>query len=57
MIAEPPSLGATQEIATLVPETVLDGAAGTLGTVGKIAPPPYIDAAEFPTEFVAKTLA
>ena len=31
MIAEPPSLGATHEITTVVPEIAVVGAAGVLG--------------------------
>ena len=40
VIAEPPSAGATQFIRTLLPETVVVGAAGELGAVGRAAPLP-----------------
>ena len=40
VIAEPPFAGATQFIRTLLPETVVVGAAGELGAVGRAAPLP-----------------
>ena len=55
MIADPPSAGAAQVIETLLPETVVVGAAGELGSVGRAAPLPYEDAAEVPKAFVATT--
>lgn len=49
VIAEPPSTGATQVIATLVLlGFVVVGAAGVIGTVGSTAPLPDADAAELP---------
>ena len=48
VIAEPPSAGAVQVIETLLPETVVVGAVGVLGAVGRTAPLPAGDAAEFP---------
>jgi hypothetical protein len=47
-IAEPPSAGATQVIATSVPEIAVVGANGVVGTVGSTAPLPEGDAAEGP---------
>ncbi len=40
---------------TLVPETTVVGAAGALGSLGRTAPVPDVDAAELPTAFVAST--
>jgi len=71
VIAEPPSLGATHVIVTLVFElTEVVGAAGTLGVKivavcevgalgidGNTAPLPGDDAAELPILFVAITVA
>ena len=56
MIVEPPLLGATQVIVTLVFEfTEVVGASGTLGAVGSTAPLPEEDKAELPKLFVAST--
>jgi hypothetical protein len=59
VITEPPSEGATQVISTLgLLRFVVVGAAGTLGSVGRTAPPlPDKDAAELPIAFVADTVA
>ena len=57
MIAEPPSAAATQFIITLLPENVVVGADGVVGTVGIIAPFPAGDAAEEPIAFIAFILA
>jgi hypothetical protein len=57
VITEPPSTGATQVIVTLVPETAVVGAAGTMGTVGKTAPLPDEDVDELPMAFLANTVA
>ncbi len=48
-----PCAGATHVISTLLPEIVVFGAAGTLGTVG--VPLPARDAAEVPIKFIALT--
>ncbi len=55
MITDPPSAGATQLTATLVPEIVVVGFTGVWGIVGSTAPFPEVDAAEVPIEFVACT--
>jgi hypothetical protein len=61
VIADPPSLGATHVIVTLVFElTKVVGAAGTLGIEidkGNTAPLPEADATELPTVLVATTVA
>ena len=48
-----PCAGANHVISTLLPEIVVFGAAGTLGTVG--VPLPVGDAAEVPIKFIAFT--
>ncbi len=54
MIAEPPSAGPAQFIITLLPETVVVGAAGVEGAVaGIIAPLLAGDEAELPKAFMA----
>ena len=58
MIAEPPFVGATQEIVTLTfVLTKVDGAAGVAGDVVIIAPLPAGEADELPNAFVATTVA
>jgi hypothetical protein len=54
VIAEPPSAGPAQFIITLLPETVVVGAAGVEGAVaGIIAPLLAGDEAELPKAFMA----
>ena len=54
VIADPPSAGAAQLITTELPETVVVGAVGVLGAVGRTAPLPAGDAAEFPIALYAE---
>jgi hypothetical protein len=51
VITEPPSAGATKFINTLMPETVVVGAAGVEGAVAIIAPFPAKEYAELPMAF------